>query len=91
MGTLPIDFLIPDEEPLDPPEVPVERDPHSYPGAHLVYGPRRSSSAVSIDSYGEFTARTESAMPTSQERVNATICIGSNGVRPCTIIGDTID
>ena len=62
-GDPPDRLPIPDEEPPDPPEVPVERDPHSYPGAHRVYGPERSSSNVSIESYGGLKERTEDAMP----------------------------
>ena len=67
----------PDEEPLEryaagpreesadrhagPPEVPVGRVPVSYPVVYRVHGPVRSCSAVSVDSDGGFTARTESA------------------------------
>ena len=68
----------PDEEPLDPPEVPVERDPHSCPGAHRVYGPGRSSSAVSIDSSGGFTVRTESGMPSQPPDALCTLPSSNN-------------
>ena len=73
--------VAPGEEPpyrvSNPIEEPSEAAPDSYPGAVRGYGPGRSSSDVSVDSDVGFT---ESATPSQPDD---TICIGSNGVRPC--------